>query len=103
MSNFVNKTIAYSSSFSRSLEKVCLAGEQLGFGGLGEYGGYAMEEMVDGSNAHGFTTCGFSSLTYQIDKLFDYLIQPNNYWSGGEIIQPEPSCINTQLRLAMTK
>jgi len=84
--NFVNKTLAYLTTETRSLQNVVLAGEQLTFGGMGEYGGYAMEEMVDGSDAHGFTTYGFSSEVYEIDKLYDYLILPGNYWPASEII-----------------
>jgi hypothetical protein len=87
VSNFVNKTLAYLTNEGRVLQNVLLAGEQLGFGGLGEYGGYAMDEMDDGSSAHGFTTYGFPSDVYDIDRLYDYLIQPGNYWPPSEIIQ----------------
>ncbi len=86
VTNLVNKTISYLNSEAPYLQKVLLAGEQLGFGGLGEYGGYAMDEMVDGTDAHGFTTYGFPSAVYEFDKLYDLTIQPNNYWAPSEII-----------------
>jgi hypothetical protein len=86
VTNLVNKTIAYLTSTAPYLEKILLAGEQLRFGGMGEYGGYAMEEMVDGSDAHGFTTYGFPSAVYQFDKLYDLTSMPSNYWPPSELI-----------------
>ncbi|MBD3298002.1 MAG: hypothetical protein GF341_05045, partial [candidate division Zixibacteria bacterium] len=84
VSNYVNKVLAYTSSNDPYLDQVLLAGEQLTFGGWGEYGGYAMDEMVDGSDAHGFHTYGFPSSVYTIAKLYDYL-EPNNYWNPWEL------------------
>ncbi|UCD16171.1 MAG: hypothetical protein JSV44_06775, partial [Candidatus Zixiibacteriota bacterium] len=86
VSRLVEKTLAYLASESPYLQKILLAGEQLGFGGMGEYGGYAMDEMVDYSGAHGFTTYGFPANEYNIEKLYDVLSQPWNYWSGSEMI-----------------
>jgi len=86
VTNLVDKTLAYASSQGQYLEKVLLAGEQLTFGGWGEYGGYAMDEMVDYSGAHGFMTYAFPDDSYAIEKLYDYSIQPNNYWPGSEMI-----------------
>jgi hypothetical protein len=86
VTNLVNKTLAYVSSEGQYLQKVLLAGEQLTFGGWGEYGGYAMDEMVDYSDAHGFMTYAFPEDIYNIDKLYDFLIQPNNYWPASEMI-----------------
>jgi len=83
--NLVNKTLAYAASEHPVLQKVLLVGEQLTFGGLGEYGGYAMEEMVDASDAHGYLTHGFPSTIYDIDKLYDVMEAPDNYWSPGEL------------------
>jgi hypothetical protein len=82
----VNKTIAYLESEDAYLSKVLLSGEDLGFGGLGEYGGYAMDEMVNGSDAHGFTTYGFANDRYDIDKLYDLNMMPYNYWPPSELI-----------------
>lgn len=86
VANLVNKTIAYLASEDQYLQKILLAGEQLRFGAMGEYGGYAMDEMVDGSEAHGFTTFGFPSVVYDIEKLYDLYFQPFNHWSASEII-----------------
>ena len=86
VTNMVTKTIAYLESEAAYLSKVVLAGEQLNFGGLGEYGGYAMEEMDGGSDAHGFTTFGFPSDQYDLDKLYDLTFLPYNYWPPSEII-----------------
>lgn len=86
VTNMVTKTIAYLDSEAAYLSKVVLAGEQLRFGGLGEYGGYAMEEMDGGTNAHGFTTVGFPSDQYELDKLYDLTSLPYNYWPPEEII-----------------
>lgn len=84
--NLVTKTLAYLSSEGQYLEDILLAGEQLGFGGLGEYGGYAMDEMVDYSDAHGFMTFGFPDDVYDIQKLYDVLAQPSNHWYASEMI-----------------
>ncbi len=84
--NLVNKTLSYAASQSPALSKVVLVGEQLTFGGRGEYGGYAMDEMVDYSDAHGFMTYAFPAAIYDIDKLYDYTLLPNNYWPASEIL-----------------
>jgi len=86
VTNLVNKTLSYVSSQDPYLQKVLLAGEQLTFGGWGEYGGYAMDEMVNYSNTHGYMTYAFPEDVYDIEKLYDYLIQPNNYWPPSAMI-----------------
>ncbi len=86
VANLINKTIFYLQSNDDYLSKVLLVGEDLGFGGLGEYGGYAMDEMVNGSDAHGFTTYGFPADQYNIEKLYDLTSQPYNYWPPSELI-----------------
>jgi Peptidase family C25/Propeptide_C25/Dockerin type I domain len=86
VTNYVNKAISYMSGQNLHMDKILLAGEQLRFGGLGEYGGYAMDEMDGYSDSHGFLTYGFSDDVYNIDKLYDVLIHPNNYWPGSAII-----------------
>ncbi len=82
----ISKTISYLGSEQPYLENVLLAGEQLRFGGLGEYGGYAMDEMVDGSDAHGFLTYAFPSAVYDIEKLYDLYSPPWNYWPPSDIL-----------------
>lgn len=88
VANLINKTISYLESNDDYLSKVLLAGERLGFGGLGEYGGYAMDEMVNGSDAHGFTTYAFPADQYNIEKLYDMTSLPHdNYgWLPSELI-----------------
>ncbi len=80
VNNLVNKTIAYLDSNDPYLGDIFLAGEQLRFGGMGEYGGYAMEEMVDASTTHGYNTMAFPSSEYQIFKLYDFDTYPYNNW-----------------------
>jgi len=86
VNNMVNKTLWYLTTNEPYLSKVLLVGEQLGFAGLGEYGGYAMDEMVNGAQSHGLTTCGFPDDQYDIDKLYDMSWMPNNHWPYSEII-----------------
>ncbi len=86
VANLITKTIGYLQSNDDYLSKILLVGEDLGFGGLGEYGGYAMDEMVNGSDAHGFTTYGFPADRYDIEKLYDLTSLPYNYWPPSELI-----------------
>ena len=86
VANLVNKTLSYAAANGDYLQKVLLAAEQLNFTGLGEYGGYAMEEMVDGSDTHGYETVGFPSDIYDIEKLYDLYSEPYNRWYYPEII-----------------
>ncbi|RKX24495.1 MAG: hypothetical protein DRP45_08080, partial [Candidatus Zixiibacteriota bacterium] len=76
--NFVNKTIAYLSSSGSYLQDVLMCGEYLGFGGVSDWGGNMMDEMVDGSSASGYTTVGISSTDFNIDYLYD------RDWSGND-------------------
>jgi hypothetical protein len=84
-SRFVSKTIQYLTTYDPCLENVLMAGEYLGFGGTGDYGGYSLDEIIDGSNAHGCVTSGIPSSKYEIDKLYDrdWL---NNYWPPSEMV-----------------
>ncbi len=86
VNNLVNKTIAYLNSNDPYLANIFLVGEQLRFGGLGEYGGYAMDEMVDASDAHGYNTMAFPSSEYQFDKLYDLTTYPYNNWNPSLLI-----------------
>jgi hypothetical protein len=78
---FVIKTLAYLHSQDAWLGKAVLAGEYLGFGGLGDYGGYSLEELDGGSDEHGYTTVGIPSDIYQIEKLYDM----NTPWGPDQI------------------
>ncbi len=68
---FVNKTLHYLNSQDPYLEKTLLVGQWIGLGGLGEYGGDSMDELVDASDTHGYSTYGIPQNIYQIDKLYD--------------------------------
>ncbi|MFH1746220.1 MAG: C25 family cysteine peptidase [Planctomycetota bacterium] len=68
---FVNKTIWYLSGMHTQPEKVLLVGEYLGFGGPSEYAADTLEELIDGSDAHGYVTVGIPSDLYDIEELFE--------------------------------
>ncbi|MBD3331330.1 hypothetical protein GF356_00650 [candidate division GN15 bacterium] len=84
-SRFVNKTLAYYADTSLYLGKVLMCGEHLGFGGDSEYAGNSLDELVDGSNAHGYSTVGIPSTKYQIDRLYDR-DWPSHNWPTSEVI-----------------
>jgi hypothetical protein len=86
VTNLVNKTLAYAASQAQYLDRILISGENLGFGGMGEYGGYAMDEMVNSSDAHGFLTYAFPESEYTIEKLYDLSSMPYNYWYASEMI-----------------
>lgn len=69
----VAKTLAYSdySVFSYFLKRVQLVGENLGFGGVSEWGGNLMDELVGTVTSDGYTTVGFSTDDYAVDRLYD--------------------------------
>ena len=108
--NFVIKTIAYLSSTDPYLNNVLMVGEQLGFGGLGEYGGYSCDEIIDYAETHDYTTYGVPSKAYNLEKLYD-LTYPGNDWpatefhaavnSGTHIVNHYGHC-NTSWALKMT-
>jgi hypothetical protein len=79
VNNFLNKTFQYLNSQTGYLQDVLMAGEHLRFGGLGEYGGYALDEMIDDYNRHGYETLGVPSSMFNIDKLYDK-DWPGNDW-----------------------
>ncbi len=60
MSAFVAKTLAYQSDSGAHLQEVWLAGEYIGLGGIAEYGGNYLDEILYGSEAHGYGTAGFA-------------------------------------------
>ena len=80
VSNIVNKTIAYLETEDEYLDNVAMIGENLSFGGLGEYGGYSLDEIVDISDAHGYTTQGIPSSVYDIERIYD-MTWANNSWT----------------------
>ena len=82
---FVNKTIWYLGGSHLLPEKVLLVGEHLGFGGPSEYAGDTLEELIDGSDAHGYTTVGIPSDVYEIDELFER-DWPGHSWPQSELV-----------------
>jgi len=81
---FVNKTIQYLTSTSGYLQNVLMCGEYLGFGGVSDYAGTMMDQMVDGSSADGYTTVGIPSDLYSVDRLYDR-DWPGNDWPSSEL------------------
>jgi len=85
VNNFVTKTVAYinKNPDDEYLKKVCLAGEYLGDYGIASYGGTYLDQLVDGSNADGYTTVGIPSSNYTITRLYD---SPDYYWDPSELM-----------------
>jgi hypothetical protein len=81
----VDKTLTYLTTEEPYLDNVLMVGEQLGFGDLGEYGGYSTDEIVDVSDTHGYTTFGFPPTAYSIGRLYD-LTWPTNDWPSSEVV-----------------
>ncbi|MCD6474279.1 MAG: hypothetical protein J7K47_05185, partial [Thermoplasmata archaeon] len=71
VANFVRKTLAYENTNDQYLKNVTLAGEYLGFGGVGDWGGNYMDELIDGSSSNNYTTVGIPSAYYNIQSLYD--------------------------------
>lgn len=79
---FVNKTIQYLTGAGPYLERMIFVGEYLGFGGVAEYAHSYLNELVDGSDAHGYTTVGIPSDVFDIDSLYEF----NYNWSQSELV-----------------
>jgi hypothetical protein len=85
--NFVFKTIYYMSGEEEDYRTVLLAGEKLDDGGDDyppTYGGDSMDELINECNTNGYTTSGFPSGYYDIDKLYDRDMAGE--WDDNEII-----------------
>ncbi|MFC1476142.1 C25 family cysteine peptidase [Candidatus Zixiibacteriota bacterium] len=80
---FVTKTLAYLTAAGPYLEKVIIAAELLGYGGPVQYAAPYMDEIIDGSSNHGYTTVGVPSDQYTIELLYDR-DWPN--WPAAEMI-----------------
>ncbi len=89
--NFVAKTLAYQNIpvTDENLNKVWMAGEYVGFGGVAEWGGNYKDEIKEGSSAHGYTTAGFENSVYSsgfdVSTLYDRDYAGND-WPPSEII-----------------
>jgi hypothetical protein len=88
---FVNKTIWYMSGSHSLPAEVLLVGEHLGFGGVSEYAAAALEELEDGSTAHGYTTAGIPTDQYTVSEMFER----DGSWSQGDLA----SSINNGLHI----
>jgi hypothetical protein len=81
--NFIGKTLAYMDSGGYSNGPAVMAGEKLD--DVPTWGGDYMDELIDGSSAHMYTTVGINSSTYDIDTLYDKDWYPE-YWPTSEIV-----------------
>lgn len=82
---FVSKTLQYFGAGGQYLSNILLVGEYLGFGGPSEYAGNTLDELVDGSDAHEYTTVGIPSTLFSIDKLYER-DWPGNDWPMSELV-----------------
>jgi hypothetical protein len=78
---FVSKTIQYLSGGGTFLSEVLLVGEHLGFGGPAEYAHEYLNELVDGSSMHGYTTVGIPSDVFDVDSLYEF----NENWTMSDL------------------
>jgi hypothetical protein len=81
VNNFVDKTISYLFSDGPYLEDALMVGELLNTAPL-TWGGTYMDELIDWSNANGYTTKGIPSNEYNIDKLYE----KNGNWYSSDLI-----------------
>ena len=88
---FVDKTIWYLNHQHSQPQEVLMVGEYLGFGGVSDYAGDMMDQMIDGSSADGYTTVGIPSSAYSIDTLYER----DGSWSQSDLV----SRINSGLHI----
>ena len=75
LTQFIDKTIRYQETSALYLSKALMVGEYLGYN---TYGGDYVDQLIDGSEADGWSTVGISSEEYVIDTLYD------RDWEGGD-------------------
>lgn len=68
---FVSKTIRYLTTQDTYLKKSLLLGEYLGFGGVADYGGNMMDQLVQYCEDDDYTTYGMPEETFTFDRLYD--------------------------------
>ncbi len=78
---FVDKTLWYLTHQHTQPENVLLVGEYLGFGGVADYANAYLDELIDGSSEHGYTTVGIPSDQYAIDSLYEHTYT----WSQSDL------------------
>jgi hypothetical protein len=82
--NFIHKTISYVYTDDAYLDKVLMVGEFL-WDNPDTWGGDYMDELINGSSNHGYTTIGIPPDAYTIDTLYDR-DWPGNDWPKEELI-----------------
>jgi hypothetical protein len=82
--NFVDKTIEYLDSGGYGTGPAEMVGEHL-WDNPDTWGGDYMDELIDGSSAHGYTTVGLPSGEYTVTTLYDR-DWPGHDWPKSEII-----------------
>ncbi|MCU0304142.1 MAG: C25 family cysteine peptidase [Thermoanaerobaculales bacterium] len=68
---FVTKALWYLNGAHSQPAEVLLVGEYLGFGGIADYAAAYLEELEDGSSAHGYTTVGIPTDRYTVSEMFE--------------------------------
>lgn len=84
VNNFVEKTITYLNTGGYSNGNMLMVGEYL-WEGPDTWGGDYMDELINGSSSHGYTTVGVPTNQYNIDKLYDKN-WPGYDWPKSQII-----------------
>ncbi|MFH1748451.1 MAG: C25 family cysteine peptidase, partial [Planctomycetota bacterium] len=79
---FVNKTLWYLNGGHTQPAKVLMVGEYLGFGGVSDYAGNMMDQMIDGSSADGYTTVGIPTSIYDVNTLYER----DGPWSQADLV-----------------
>jgi uncharacterized protein (TIGR03382 family) len=83
--NFVNKTLAYENGAGNWLKEVWMLGEWLFDGPV--WGGDFMDGLIEGSSTGGYTTLGFSSLSfYECHTLYDRDEGGQESWDAADLI-----------------
>ena len=68
---FVTKTLWYVAGQHSRPDHVILVGEHLGFGGDSEYAAQTLDELMDSSSTHGYSTIGIPTDAYTIDRMYE--------------------------------
>ncbi len=82
---FVTKTLTYTATSNSYLQNVLMCGEYLGFGGVSDFAGNMMDQIVDSSSADGYSTIGIPSDVLSVDHLYDRDWW-NNDWPQSELV-----------------
>ena len=89
LEHFVNKTVSYLNFGVGYLPRCLMAAEYLADPyppWSSQFGGDYMDELIDGSSAHGYTTAGVPSDQFDIATLYDRdwpTFDPDDPWNTG--------------------